>query len=112
MYHNYRLNSIGFVIFITIAVATKIPTAETARIICPGMVFIRLLYHALFSIYSRGILPITSSAIVMNYLRGPVTMYSRSAFTTRISDSLFTIGVRVDFRLRSFWQRIRLSHHS
>ena len=50
---------------------------------------------------TSGMLISTRIAMVMNSLRGPNTRFSSSALTTRISDSLLTMGVRMLVRLRS-----------
>ena len=50
--------------------------------------------------------------MVINSFLGSNTRFSSSPFTTRMSDSLFTMGVSVDFRERSYWQSPIASTHS
>ena len=61
---------------------------------------------------TSGILPSTSTAMVMNSLRGENTSCSNSPLTRRISESFATMGGNVVWRLRSLWQVMTPSHHS
>ena len=93
----YDLYSIGFVSLMTWAVDTNITIAAILSIICPTTVCISVWYQSLFKKYKRGMLPTTSATIVINSFLGSMTIYSNSAFTIRMSDSLVTMGVSVVF---------------
>ena len=96
----------------TYAADTKITIPVILNMICPGMVCISVSYQDWFKKYKRGILPTTSTTIVINSFLGSNTKYSSSALTIRMSDSFATIGVRVVFSDLSYRHAFNASTHS
>lgn len=104
--------TMGRVSFTTKPADTNIAAAVADRMTCPNAVCISTWYQSLLSRYINGMLPTTKMTMIRNSFRGSAIRYSSSAFTLRMSESFATIGVKVVFRLRSFWQSLMASHHS